>query len=163
MPNNEDTYHKLVKYMQKTDTDYDIPLSKRVNIEEYVKKIVSHAVTIAVIENDEIIAMANFYCNDSITKTCYATNVSITKKAQEKGYHIIDLAYGIMWVAQKAGMKKLCAETTDRRVFVLHRRLGFVEIKRETINGVIHYYDCIEDIDAWLKKYSSLQVTILNV
>ena len=135
----------------------------RKDIEEYAKKIVEYAVTVAVMENDKIIAMANFYCNDIVTKICYATNVSITKKAQEKGYHIFDFAYAIMRIAQKAGMKKFCAETTDRRVFILHRRLGFVEIKREEINGIIHYYDCIEDIDAWLKKYSGQQITILNL
>ena len=163
LSNNEDTYLKLVEYMKETERDYDIPIRMRVNIEEYAKKIVEYAVTVAVMENDKIIAMANFYCNDIVTKICYATNVSITKKAQEKGYHIFDFAYAIMRIAQKAGMKKFCAETTDRRVFILHRRLGFVEIKREEINGIIHYYDCIEDIDAWLKKYSGQQITILNL
>lgn len=68
LANNEDTYLKLVEYMKETERDYDIPISMRVNIEEYAKKIVEYAVTVAVMENDKIIAMANFYCNDIVTK-----------------------------------------------------------------------------------------------
>lgn len=161
--NNEESLSKLINYMQETDTSYDIPLSKRVNITEYAKKILDKAVTLAVIENDKIIAMSNFYCNDIENKICYVTNVSITKKAQDKGYHIDDFAHAVMLIAQKAGMKRFCAEATDRRVAILHRRLGFVEIGREEIDGVIHYHNCIEDIDAWLEKDSARQITILNL
>lgn len=161
--NDEDAYQKIVEYLKKTDKDYDIPMSMRVSFEEYAKKIVSKAVTVAVLENDEIIAMANFYCNDTETKTAYMTNISISRLAQEKGYHFNDLIYASLRVAQKAGMKKLSAETTDRRVLILHKRLGAIELKREEINGVIHYFNCLENIDAWLEKNSSKQITILNI
>lgn len=163
LANDESTYKKVVEYMKKTDADYDIPMSMRVNIGDYVKKIVSKAVTIAAMENDEIIGMANFYCNDMETKTCYITNVSISKKAQEKGYHLNDFVHAVLIIAQKVGMKRLRAETTDRRVLILHKRLGAVEFKREEINGVIHYHNYLEDIDGWLKKDSARRITILDL
>lgn len=162
LSNDESTYKKIVEYMKKTDSDYDIPMSMRVNIEEYVKKIVSKAVTVAAIEKDEIIGMANFYCNDMETRTCYMTNISISKRAQEKGYHFNDFVHAALIVAKKAGMKRLCAETTDKRVLILHKRLGAIECKREEINGVIHYHNCLEDFNSWLEKDSARQITILN-
>lgn len=161
--NDEDTYQNIVEYLKITDKDYDIPMSMLVNLEDYAQKIVSRAVTVAALENDEIIAMANFYCNDTESKIAYVTNISISRFAQGKGYHFKDLLYAVLKIAQKAGMKKLAAETTDRRVLILHKRTGAIELKREEIDGVIHYYNCIENISDWLEKNHSDEISIVNI
>lgn len=160
--NNEKNVANLICYMTKVNNDFKIPLNETINIEEYARKILEKGVVIAVVENDKIIAIWGFYCNDRINKRSYGTIAHITKDAQEKGYNFRDLLHACLMISVKEGMHDLYGETTDPRVLILHKRLGFVEISKEEHDGVIHYYTCLKNIKDWLSKDSGREIVILN-
>lgn len=68
LENNEEALSKLVKYMEKADNTFNIPLSSRVDILDYAKKLLRKGVVLATIKDDFIVGIIGFYCNDKDSK-----------------------------------------------------------------------------------------------
>ena len=61
------------------------PLKERVDIEAYSKKIAEKAISFEAWNNNELVGLIAAYFNDDIVKSCFITNVSVTKEFTGKG------------------------------------------------------------------------------
>lgn len=70
-----------------TEKDFLPPLSQRVNIREYAKKIYNNAHIILAEENDnkKIIGLAAFYENDNVNKIAFLSSINVKKEYSNKG------------------------------------------------------------------------------
>lgn len=161
LENNEEALSKLVKYMEKADNTFNIPLSSRVDILDYAKKLLRKGVVLATIKDDFIVGIIGFYCNDKDSKKGYITVASLTKDAQKEGYNVRDLFYASNLIALKNGISSFYCEAVDHRAAILYQRTGFTEICRENINNITHYH-LMCDIKKWMTNNSERQITISN-
>jgi len=67
-------------HLVKCNNDFVIPLSERVNIEEYSALLESNSVTFEAWHANELIGLIAVYYNEHILSQAFITNVSIIKK-----------------------------------------------------------------------------------
>lgn len=161
LENNEENQCKLFHYLEKTDEDFNIPLSTRVDLLEYAKKMLQKGIVIAAFCEDEMVGIMGFYCNSEETSKGYITIASLTKRAQMEGYNVRDFFHACNLIALKKGIKEFYVEAVDRRAALLYKRMGFTEICQEKNGDVIHYHLVI-DIEDWMLKDAGRQVIVQN-
>lgn len=70
--------------MNEADTTFNVPLSERVNIEEYAKKISNNAINLFLSADQKDIAHVAFYQNET-GKSIFITSIAIKKQYQGMG------------------------------------------------------------------------------
>ena len=70
LKNVSNDYLLLLQYLQEIDNDFEISLSQKVNLEEYVSKLLQNGYVYTVIDENKrnILACVGFYCNDMNTQ-----------------------------------------------------------------------------------------------
>lgn len=79
----QEDLNKLCLYMREHDNDFTPPISSKVEIEEYVKKLTTHGKVILCNFNDKIIGVAAFYCNSA--DFAFLSYLSVDKKHRKQG------------------------------------------------------------------------------
>ena len=77
----EQIYHHL-KYC---DDEFYPPLSSRMNLKDYAKKISTYAIRFEAWSNETLIGLVAIYCNDHDSNIGYITNVSLYPKWRGNG------------------------------------------------------------------------------
>ena len=67
------------------DKEFKVPLSKRVNLNEYAKKLKELADVYIMVEENKIVGEIAFYKNDLKNYIVYITFVGTSKEYQNKG------------------------------------------------------------------------------
>ena len=107
---------------------YAPPLSTRVDIREFTKKISKNAEIISVIINSEIAGLAAIYCNDLVEKEAYITTVIVDEKY--RGNKIGDaLINATINIASEKEMKSIKLEVYKSNLVAinLYQKLGFIQ------------------------------------
>lgn len=101
--NNYATAYQIEEHLRVCDADFFPPLSNRVDIAAYAKKIVQHAQRFEVWSEDRLIGLVAAYCNKPANEAAFITNVSISPNVRGFGLadrlleatlnHIITLGY----------------------------------------------------------------------
>ncbi len=131
----------VVNYAVKTASEHDIrsllflcddsfgpPLSQRVDIAEYSKKIFDKAITFEAWHGKDLIGLVAAYFNDASGSAGFITNVSITSDYMGKGI-ATDLMSSCLSYARQCGFKNINLEVlnTNLQAISLYKKFGFKE------------------------------------
>ena len=118
---------QIVEHLQRCDSDFIPPLSGRVDIAAYARKVAENAVTFEAWTNGALVGLVAAYCNDSVTKLAHITSVSVLSAQTGHGIggELLDrcLAY-----ARASGMEQVSLEvgSENARAIRMYEARGFV-------------------------------------
>lgn len=81
---NKSTYSEVYAHLQAMDKDFAIPLSKRVDVKEYARKLAENAERIEAWHDNTLIGLVAYY-NNFENKIFYVSNVSVMLKYSNQG------------------------------------------------------------------------------
>ena len=153
--NTEENQVRLFHYLQTIDSEFVIPLSGKVDLNEYAKKILAHGIVLVTFSNGKISSMIGAYCNDKTNHISYVPILTISKQAQLDGFHSRDYLEPLIKLLHDAGMKKFYCQTANRTVAILYKRLGFTELYQDKINGIPHWHFEMGNFEDWLNNHKN--------
>lgn len=120
-------YVDLLNFINKVDHQFEPPLSERVKIEDYAKKLFEEAQVIAVFENNEIQAACAYYCTPDKFNFAFLSFVASLKKGL--GGELIE---AMISHCKKMQMKGIETQTweTNYKSLRMFRRYGFLEVDK---------------------------------
>jgi ribosomal protein S18 acetylase RimI-like enzyme len=100
---------QLIALLQRCDASFVPPLSSRVELAAYARKIASHALRLEAWRGAEPVALLAMYCNDLARGIAYITSVSVAPGCTRCGIGSTLLAEAIRR-ARAAGMHQIVLE-----------------------------------------------------
>lgn len=125
---------EIAEHLLRCDADFLPPLSSRVEIKGYAKKIASKATRLEAWSDGALVGLVAVYCDDQETGIAYITSISVLREWTRKG-----IAAHLMSQCVKhstaSGMHQLSLEvaTNNLPAIKLYEKCGFVAGKA---NGV---------------------------
>lgn len=122
--------HKEVElHLTQCDNDFIPLLSKRVNINDYSKKIADNAITFEAWKGDKLIGLIATYFNNAENQTAYITSVSVLKEQMGLGIASELLKKCIEFAKQK-NYKKINLEVNigNKPAISFYKKFNFIEI-----------------------------------
>lgn len=107
---NEEELARLAALLRRIDNIFPIPLSKKVNIDEYAIKALSKGIVICAENSGDIIGILLGYANDLITKNVYIVVLGVLKEYQSQGIGR-SLINRMKELSRSYGMKNVCLFT----------------------------------------------------
>ena len=127
---------ELVDFIEISSNEFKPPLSHRMKIDDYCKKLIDKASLFIARENDIVVGIAAFYCNDQTEKQAYLSYFYVRPKNRNQGIGQMLLRKAILH-SQTCGMKSMKVETWhDNRAISLYRRNGFRQQGTQNSHGV---------------------------
>lgn len=118
---------EISEHLFRCDTNFMPPLSGRVEIKDYVHKILSKASRFEAWSNGTLVGLVAIYCNDQETRVAYITSVSVLKQWTGKGIaaHLMSLCIKDM---KALGMTQVCLEvlSSNTPAIRLYKKSGFI-------------------------------------
>ncbi len=107
------------------EADFIAALTNRINLDDYIPKLIEKAVNFEAWEENQLIGLVNAYFNVS-TETAYITNVSVIVGHQGKGIASILLDKCIKFAIEKQ-LKSVSLEvaSTNIKAQTLYKKYGF--------------------------------------
>jgi ribosomal protein S18 acetylase RimI-like enzyme len=117
---------QLAALLQRCDASFIPPLSSRVDLVAYARKIASHALRLEAWQGTEPVALLAMYCNDLESGTAYITSVSVAPGFARRGIASTLLAQCIRR-ARAAGMRRIAldVDANNHAALRLYQKLGF--------------------------------------
>ncbi len=125
----------LLRHLEDVDTSFEVPLSSRLNIEEYTEKLYAKATLVESWDEDVLIGLLAYYV-DTDVKRAFITNVSVLVRYRGK-----DVATDLMRLAldkmKSEGIKHVVLEVhpAARHAQFFYRKFQF-EIEKEDSNTI---------------------------
>ncbi|WP_027157198.1 GNAT family N-acetyltransferase [Methylobacter luteus] len=76
---------EIAEHLLSCDADFVPPLSGRVEITDYAKKIAGKAARFEAWSGDKLVGLVAVYCNDPKKRIAYITSVSVLRESTGKG------------------------------------------------------------------------------
>jgi ribosomal protein S18 acetylase RimI-like enzyme len=130
---NKASEAEIAEHLWLCDTDFMPPMSGRVDINDYAKKIVSKSTRYEAWIDDKLVGLVAVYCNDIEKRTAYITSVSVLREATGKG--IAESLMKRCIERKKAlGMRQVSLEVASDNIpaIRLYEKCGFVAGKAKT-------------------------------
>jgi ribosomal protein S18 acetylase RimI-like enzyme len=117
---------QLAALLQRCDASFVPPLSNRVGLGAYARKIASHALRLEAWEGSEPVALLAMYCNDLDSGVAYITSVSVVPDHAGRGIASALLSEAIRR-ARTAGMRRIALEVdaANGGALRLYQKHGF--------------------------------------
>ncbi len=77
---------KILEFLKNVDADFPTPLSHRVDLAEYVKKLIEKATLCVIEENNKIVSLVAGYTKNTDNRIGYITVVGTLQQFRGKGY-----------------------------------------------------------------------------
>lgn len=124
---NEASSELVAEHLLRCDSDFMPPLSDRVEINDYAKKITSSTTRFEAWSGGMLVGLVAAYCNDHVKRTAYITNVSRLTAWRGKGIASHLMNWCVEYV-KALGMLQISLEVaSDNKVAIeLYERIGFV-------------------------------------
>jgi ribosomal protein S18 acetylase RimI-like enzyme len=124
---NKASEAEIVEHLRTCDANFVPPLSGRVEIKDYAKKIASEATRFEAWSGGKLIGLVAAYCNDQEKLLAYITNVSVLRAWTGKGIAMRLLSYCIEH-ARASGMRQISLEVAgdSTPAIKLYEKSGFV-------------------------------------
>ena len=124
---NKASEAEIAEHLSRCDVDFVPPLSGRVQINDYAKKIASKATRFEAWSGGTLVGLVAAYCNDQEKRVAYITSVSVLREWSGKG-NFTRLISQCIEHAKVSGMRQVSLEvasdnTTAIRVY---EKNGFV-------------------------------------
>jgi 2-polyprenyl-3-methyl-5-hydroxy-6-metoxy-1,4-benzoquinol methylase/GNAT superfamily N-acetyltransferase len=118
--------------LRECDAAFVPPLSSRVDIGAYARKLAQHARLFEAWDGARLAGLLAMYCNDSSTRTAFITSVSVAPDYGRRGI-AGELLRQAIDAARAAGMHRLALETgaANAPALALYRRHGFDTIEQD--------------------------------
>jgi ribosomal protein S18 acetylase RimI-like enzyme len=89
---NSASQQQIAEHLSLCDAGFVPPLSSRVEIENYARKISSNAVKFEAWMDESLVGLVALYCNDAGHRLAYITNVSVLGRSRGKriASHLIE-------------------------------------------------------------------------
>lgn len=118
--------NEIIEYIKGHENDFPIPLSQKVNIDEYVYKIQNNGKMVICYNANQIIALVFYYSNNIEEKKGFISLVSVDKNYRKRGIakKMLEIVFDNM---KKRGMQ-LCeipTHSTNQKAINLYTSLGF--------------------------------------
>ncbi len=123
---------QLLRFLQKVDNSFPVPLSKKVHLLEYADKLISLSDIYAEIKDGKILSAVIGYNKNVENKIAYISIVATVKEAQGKG-----LAKGLIkrFIEDCKNKGMVCVHlythTTNNIAIKMYRDMGFVDYEVE--------------------------------
>lgn len=120
---------EIAEHLWNCDADFVPPLSPRVEIKDYSKKIVNKATRFEAWSCGKLVGLVAAFCNDQEKHNAYITNVSLLRNWTGEG-----IAYRLMGqcieYAKALGMQQIRLEvaTGNTAAIKLYEKSGFVAV-----------------------------------
>jgi ribosomal protein S18 acetylase RimI-like enzyme len=116
----------VLRHLQDHDAAFQSPLSSRVNLAEYSRKLVDHSVRLEAWFGDDLVGLVAIYCNSKDRDRAFVSNVSVLEGFSGRGIarHLLQLAIAHV---DELGFSSVCLKV-DRGAVVairLYLALGF--------------------------------------
>lgn len=118
---------KLLDFLQNIDTDFNPPLSSKVYLPDYVKKITDKADLVLDYDGNEISGLVVVYCNEMVNKKAYIPLVGVSSKYRNRGIARKLMIQAIRLVKEK-GFKIVGIHSNNPVAIKLYESLGFSTI-----------------------------------
>ncbi len=124
---NKASEAEIAEHLSRCDADFVPPLSGRVEIADYAKKIASKATRFEAWSGNALVGLVAAYCNDQEKRTAYITSVSVLKAWAGKGIAARLVAQCVEH-AKVLGMRQISLELAgdNTRAIRLYEKSGFV-------------------------------------
>lgn len=116
---------QLLDFLNSVNEDFNSPLTEKVCLEEYVKKITEKAELIIEYVDDDIVGMVVLYCNDVISGIAYIPFCAVRKEFRGKGI-ARQLMMNAIKVAKDRGMSVLGIHSNNIIAIKLYKSIGFI-------------------------------------
>jgi 2-polyprenyl-3-methyl-5-hydroxy-6-metoxy-1,4-benzoquinol methylase len=138
------------------DAAFVPPLSSRVDIAAYARKLAAHARLFEAWDGPELAGLLAMYCNDTATRTAFVSSVSVAPAHARRGIAGSLLRQAID-AAHAAGMRVLALETgaANAAALALYRKHGFALIGFDF--DVMHPY-MIKSFEPFFRPGSLLEL-----
>lgn len=123
---NEANTEQIVEHLRICDLTFIPPLSERVEIKDYAKKLIQRAMRFEVWEQDNLVGFVAVYCNDQANATAYITNVSVISRWQGYGIASQLIENCIAYITKQDFAKiKLEVDSRNLHAINLYKKHGF--------------------------------------
>lgn len=125
----------LLDYLKAVDKSFPVPLSDKVVLEEYAKKLYDNAEIFVAYENDTIVGIFAGYVNDYDTKMAYGSVLTVLDTYQGCGI-ATRLLDAFCDCAKSRNMEKImfCVYLDNEPAMKLYTKKGFAVYKKEEEN-----------------------------
>lgn len=137
--NNEKDVKILVNYLKDVDQDFGTPLSSKTNLSELAQKTLAYGHAYIVQENNNVVALVTFYCNDKVNAKAYLPILSVKEECRGKGY-ARKLVSIVITESSHHGMHTVCVDSVNPVAIGLYKSVGFETIKVEEHYGTLKEY-----------------------
>lgn len=129
----------VVNYLRVVDHDFTPSLSSKVDIEQFIDKVSSLGFLYGAFDNNEIIGLICFYCNDIDFKCSYCSLLSVKKEYRSKGI-AKQLMQRFIEDSKDNGMEYATIHTNNLQAFDYYKKTGFICINVEVFCGTDRYF-----------------------
>lgn len=131
MENSNNNLEKdIMEFLKKIDSLFKIPLSQKINLDEYSKKIIRYADVFLAFDNESIVGIFAGYNNDEVFKISNVSVLGVLNEYQGKGI-ARKLINNFLKLAEEKKMKKVKVSTIDMRALNLYKSLNFKIVREE--------------------------------
>ena len=118
---------EIAEHLSRCDADFVPPLSGRVEIGDYAKKIASNATRFEAWSGNKLVGLVAAYCNDNEERIAYITSVSVLNEWMGKGF-AASLMKQCIAHAIASGMRQISLEVASDNApaIKLYEMNGFV-------------------------------------
>lgn len=120
----------IIEFLKKIDSLFKIPLSQKINLEEYSKKIISNADIFLAFDSESIVGIVVGYNNDKELKISNMSILVVLNEYQGKGI-ARKLVNNFLNLAKNKKMEKVKLSTVDARALKLYESLNFKIVREE--------------------------------
>ena len=124
---NEATEEQLTNYLLKSSDDFIPPLSSRVEINGYAKKIANNAIRFEAWSSSNLVGLVAVYCNDLENHIAFITSVNVRTEWIGNGVAINLMSYCLEYM-KGLGVKQINLEVAADNLpaIRLYEKSGFV-------------------------------------
>ena len=124
---NKASEAEIAEHLSHCDADFVPPLSGRVEINDYAKKIANKATRFEAWSGGTLVGLVAAYCNDQEKRIAYITSVSVLKEWMGKGIAARLMSQCIEH-AKASGMRQISLEVASDNApaIRLYEKSGFV-------------------------------------
>lgn len=123
---NKATAPEISTHLIACDAKFTPPLSDRVEIREYAKKIVRNGIRFEAWSGNALVGLVAAYCNDHVSGKAYITSVSVIEDWTGKGIALKLMNHAIEH-ARRTGMHHISLQVgrNNTSALSLYQKLGF--------------------------------------
>ncbi len=130
---------EFCRFMQRNGNNFVPSLYERLDFVDYYNKITNNGNLIACRNNDDIVGIICFYCNDFAQALAYVALLAVDIDYQGRGLASLLLNEAVK-LSRDAGMKQIHIHTNNELAYQCYIKSGFTLIDYKSMNNYNRYH-----------------------